>query len=71
MTDNMTELLFLTDAYLQTFEATVTAHAEGGVVLDRTAGGEERQGHVTLGDHEREPERILRTDGRNSPCRRG
>ncbi|MEM7113494.1 MAG: alanyl-tRNA editing protein [Chloroflexota bacterium] len=33
----MTELLFLTDAYLQTFDATVTAQAEGGVILDRTA----------------------------------
>ena len=33
----MTELLFLTDAYVQEFEATVTAQVEGGVVLDRTA----------------------------------
>lgn len=38
----MTELLFLTNAYLQTFDATVTAQADGGVVLDRSvfyAGG--------------------------------
>ncbi|MFZ0544417.1 MAG: alanyl-tRNA editing protein [Candidatus Promineifilaceae bacterium] len=33
----MTELLYLTDAYLQNFEATVTEQAEGGVVLDRSA----------------------------------
>lgn len=33
----MTELLFLTDAYLQTFTATVVAQADGGIVLDRTA----------------------------------
>ncbi len=33
----MTELLFLTDAYVQEFEAVVTAQVEGGVVLDRTA----------------------------------
>lgn len=33
----MTELLYQTDAYLKEFEATVTAHVDGGVVLDRTA----------------------------------
>lgn len=33
----MTELLFLTDAYLQNFEATIVEHVEGGIVLDRTA----------------------------------
>lgn len=33
----MTELLYLTDAYLQRFEATVVSHVDGGVVLDRTA----------------------------------
>lgn len=33
----MTDLLFTTDAYIQTFTATVTGHAEGGVMLDRTA----------------------------------
>ncbi|MFQ5399529.1 MAG: alanyl-tRNA editing protein [Anaerolineae bacterium] len=32
----MSELLYLTDAYLREFDATVIAHAEGGVVLDRT-----------------------------------
>jgi misacylated tRNA(Ala) deacylase len=33
----MTELLCLTDAYLQEFEATVTDQVDGGVVLDQTA----------------------------------
>lgn len=33
----MTELLYLTDAYLQTFEAAVVAQVDQGVVLDRTA----------------------------------
>jgi len=33
----MSELLYTTDAYVKEFEATVTAHLEGGVVLNRTA----------------------------------
>ena len=33
----MTEHLYVTDAYLQSFEATVTGHVDDGVVLDRTA----------------------------------
>ncbi len=33
----MTELLYLTDSYVQNFEATVTEQVDGGVVLDRTA----------------------------------
>ena len=33
----MTELICLTDAYCQTFEAIVTDVVEGGVILDRTA----------------------------------
>lgn len=33
----MTDLLFLTDAYIQEFTAQVVALVEGGVVLDRTA----------------------------------
>ncbi|MCB8943032.1 MAG: alanyl-tRNA editing protein [Ardenticatenaceae bacterium] len=33
----MTELLCLTDSYLQEFEATVLEQVEGGVVLDQTA----------------------------------
>lgn len=52
----MTELLFLTDAYLQTFAATVTGHVDSGVVLDRTAfypggGGQPYDvGKLTAGD---------------------
>lgn len=33
----MTELLYLTDAYLKEFPATVVAHVQDGVALDRTA----------------------------------
>lgn len=33
----MTDLLFLTDAYIREFEAVVVAQVAGGVVLDRTA----------------------------------
>lgn len=33
----MTDLLFLTDAYVQGFEAVVTAVTDDGVILDRTA----------------------------------
>ncbi|MAT97228.1 MAG: Ala-tRNA(Pro) hydrolase [Anaerolineaceae bacterium] len=33
----MTEMLYLTDAYLQNFEAMVTAVTDDGVVLDKTA----------------------------------
>jgi misacylated tRNA(Ala) deacylase len=33
----MSRLLYLTDAYLRSFEARVTGHVEGGDVLDRTA----------------------------------
>lgn len=33
----MTELLYTTDAYVKQFEATVVAHVDGGVILDRTA----------------------------------
>lgn len=33
----MSELLYLTDAYIKEFEATVTAQVDGGVALDRTA----------------------------------
>lgn len=33
----MTELLYLTDAYQQNFEATVTEQVKGGVVLDKSA----------------------------------
>ena len=49
----MTEQLFQTDAYRQTFPASVVAHLDGGVVLDRTAfypggGGQPHDtGHLT------------------------
>ena len=33
----MTELLYTTDAYVKEFDAVVTKHVEGSVVLDRTA----------------------------------
>ena len=33
----MTELLYLTDAYVQNFEAVVTAVTDNGVILDKTA----------------------------------
>jgi misacylated tRNA(Ala) deacylase len=33
----MTELLFLTDAYVQAFEAVVTAVTDDGIILDKTA----------------------------------
>lgn len=32
-----TDLLYTTDAYYKKFEATVLAHADGGIILDRTA----------------------------------
>lgn len=52
----MTELLYQTDAYIQNFMAKVVAHADGGVVLDRTAfypggGGQPNDvGTLTAGD---------------------
>jgi misacylated tRNA(Ala) deacylase len=52
----MSELLYLTDAYVKEFEATVTAQVEGGVVLDRTAfypggGGQPNDvGQLTAGE---------------------
>jgi misacylated tRNA(Ala) deacylase len=49
-----TELLYLRDAYLRTFEATVTDTREGAVALDRTAfyptGGGQPHDTGTLGD---------------------
>ena len=48
----MTELLFQTDAYVKEFGAQVVDHADGGVVLDRTAfypgGGGQPADHGTL-----------------------
>ncbi|MEM7332143.1 MAG: alanyl-tRNA editing protein [Chloroflexota bacterium] len=53
----MIEQLFLTDAYCQNFEATVTEQVEGGIVVDRTAfypggGGQPCDfGHFTTSDN--------------------
>jgi misacylated tRNA(Ala) deacylase len=52
----MSELLYLTDAYVKAFDAVVTAQVEGGVVLDRTAfypggGGQPNDvGRLTAGE---------------------
>ncbi|HEX6384353.1 MAG TPA: alanyl-tRNA editing protein [Anaerolineae bacterium] len=65
----MTELLFLTDAYLQTFAATITGHVDGGVVLDRTAfypggGGQPYDvGTLTAGDQAWTVAQVKRASG--------
>ena len=50
----MTELLYLRDAYLASFDATVVASRDGAVALDRTAfyptGGGQPHDTGTLGD---------------------
>ena len=54
----MTKLLYTTDAYIQSFSAIVTAHVEGGVLLNETAfypagGGQPYDvGTLTLGDQQ-------------------
>jgi misacylated tRNA(Ala) deacylase len=66
----MTELLYLTDAYLQRFDATVTEQVDGGVVLDRTAfypggGGQPYDmGTLSAGDQSWAVTRMKRVDGR-------
>ena len=66
----MTELMYLTDAYLQKFDATVTGQVDGGVVLDRTAfypggGGQPSDfGTLSAGDQTRPVTRLKRVDGR-------
>lgn len=66
----MTELLYLTDSYLKSFEATVTDHLDGGVVLDRTAfypggGGQPYDtGHLTAGDQSWDVVKVKRVKGR-------
>lgn len=73
----MTELLYLTDAYIQSFDATVTGHADGGVVLDRTAfypggGGQPSDvGTLSAGDHTWPVTRLKRADGRLVHCLEG
>jgi misacylated tRNA(Ala) deacylase len=66
----MTELLYVTDSYLQTFEAVVTEQVEGGVVLDRTAfypggGGQPCDfGMLTAGDQNWEVTKVAKVNGR-------
>lgn len=66
----MTELLYLTDSYLQTFEATVVEQLEQAVVLDRTAfypggGGQPRdQGTLSSGKRAWQVTTIKRVAGR-------
>ncbi|MDX1687473.1 MAG: alanyl-tRNA editing protein AlaXM [Candidatus Promineifilaceae bacterium] len=66
----MTELLYLTDSYLKSFEATVTDHVDGGVVLDRTAfypggGGQPHDtGRLTTGDQSWDVVKVKRVKGR-------
>lgn len=65
----MTELLYLTDAYLKKFMATVTEHVDGGVVLDRTAfypggGGQPfDRGILSAGEQSWEVTKVRRVKG--------
>lgn len=65
----MTELLYLTDAYVRNFNATVIGQGEGGVVLDRTAfypggGGQPSDaGTLLAGDKTWIVSRLKRSDG--------
>jgi misacylated tRNA(Ala) deacylase len=66
----MTELLCLTDAYLQNFEAVVTERVEGGVILDRTAfypggGGQPCDtGTLQAGDQSWQVTKVQRVSGK-------
>ena len=66
----MTELLYLIDSYLKSFDATVTDHLDGGVVLDRTAfypggGGQPYDtGRLTVGDKTWDIVKVKRVKGR-------
>jgi misacylated tRNA(Ala) deacylase len=66
----MTELLYETDSYRQTFEAAVIEQVDGGVVLDRTAfypgGGGQPHDIGTLSDGNQAwmVERVKKVDGR-------
>ena len=66
----MTELLCLTDAYLQNFEAVVTERVEGGVILDRTAfypggGGQPCDtGTLQAGDQSWQVSKVQRVSGK-------
>ena len=65
----MTDLICLQDAYVKTFAAVVTAHVEGGVVLDRTAfypggGGQPCDtGTLALGDETIAVTRVRKVNG--------
>lgn len=65
----MTELLYQTDAYCKRFTASVTAHVEGGVVLDRTAfypggGGQPNDtGQLEVGDRVWTVQKVKRVKG--------
>ncbi len=65
----MTELLYVTDAYVQTFEAVVTAVSDNGVVLNRTAfypggGGQPNDvGALTAGDQTWHVTRVKKVGG--------
>jgi misacylated tRNA(Ala) deacylase len=65
----MTELLYVTDAYVQTFEAVVTAVSDGGVVLDKTAfypggGGQPNDvGTLSAGDQTWQVSKVKKVGG--------
>ena len=65
----MTDQLYLTDAYIQQFEAEVTAHLEGGVVLSQTAfypggGGQPNDmGTLSQGDQTWQVTRVRKASG--------
>lgn len=67
--DIMTELLYLQDAYLKEFKATVVDHVDGGVLLDQTAfypggGGQPAdRGWLTFGDEQSNVAKIRRVSG--------
>ena len=66
----MTELLYLTDAYVKEFEATITEQIEGGVILDRTAfypggGGQPCDfGTLTAGDQTYTVSKVKKVSGK-------
>lgn len=66
----MTELLYVTDSYIQEFEATVVGQVDGGVVLDRTAfypggGGQPYDvGLLLSGDKSWRVASVRKSDGR-------
>jgi misacylated tRNA(Ala) deacylase len=66
----MTELLYMHDAYVKEFDARVTGHEDGGVVLDRTAfypggGGQPYDtGTLHAGEETWQVEKVKRVKGR-------